>query len=139
GVLVWMGKLYAFAAAIGAVLIVLASVCVYDSVASTVPPTPDFRQYAHVAPAVSRLYAADGTVMGEFAKEWRKVTTYDQIPPKLVDAVLAIEDHDYWSHGGIYFKGIARAVWANLTSGDFAQGGSTITQQVAKQFLGSQK
>jgi penicillin-binding protein 1A len=139
GVLAWMGKLYAFAAAIGAVLIVLASVCVYDEVASTVPATPDFHRYAQIAPAVSRVYAADGTVMAEFAKEWRAVTPYDEIPPKLIDAVLAIEDHDYWSHGGIYFKGIARAVWANLTSGDFAQGGSTITQQVAKQFLGSQK
>ncbi|HTJ47396.1 MAG TPA: transglycosylase domain-containing protein [Kofleriaceae bacterium] len=138
-VLVWMAKLYAFAAAIGGVLVMLACVCVYDSVASTVPGTPDFRNYAAIAPAVSRVYAADGTLMGEFAKEWRNVTPYDEIPPKLVDAVLAIEDHDYWSHGGIYFKGIARAVWANLTAGDFAQGGSTITQQVAKQFLGPQK
>src|SRR6185295_18755254 len=42
-------------------------------------------------------------------------------------------------HGGLYGKGIARAVWANVTARDFAQGGSTITQQVAKQFLGSEK
>ncbi len=139
GVLAWMGKLYAFAAAVAAGLVVIAGVVLYQSVAGTVGKPPDFRHYAKVSPGVSRMYAADGTLMGEFAKEWRKVAPYDQIPPKLVDAVLAIEDHDYWDHGGIYFKGIARAVWANLTAGDFAQGGSTITQQVAKQFLGPQK
>jgi penicillin-binding protein 1A len=61
------------------------------------------------------------------------------MPKQLVDAFVAIEDHDFWNHGGIYYKGILRAVWANLTAGDFAQGGSTITQQVAKQFLGSEK
>jgi penicillin-binding protein 1A len=57
----------------------------------------------------------------------------------MVNAFLAVEDHDFFGHGGIYFKGIVRAAWANLTAGDFAQGGSTITQQVAKQFLGSEK
>src|SRR2546430_531463 len=57
----------------------------------------------------------------------------------MVNAFLAVEDHDYFNHRGIYFKGIARALWTNITAGDFAQGGSTITQQVAKQFLGSEK
>src|SRR5262245_50291350 len=104
-----MGKLYAFAAAMVAVMIAIAGVYEYDSVARTVPSTPDWRNYAKVAPAVSRLYAADGTLLGEFAKEWRTVTPYDRIPKRMVDAILAIEDHDYWSHGGIYFKGIARA------------------------------
>ena len=64
---------------------------------------------------------------------------YEQIPKQLVDAFLAVEDHDYFNHRGIYFKGIARALWTNVTAGDFAQGGSTITQQVAKQFLGAEK
>src|SRR4030095_9353063 len=61
------------------------------------------------------------------------------MPQRLVDAFLAVEDHDFYHHGGLYWKGIGRAVWANLTAGDFAQGGSTITQQVAKQFLGAEK
>jgi membrane peptidoglycan carboxypeptidase len=78
-------------------------------------------------------------VLGEFAKEWREVVPYDAIPPKLIDAVIAVEDHQFFEHGGIYFKGIVRAAWRNFTAGDFAQGGSTITQQVAKQFLGSDK
>ena len=76
---------------------------------------------------------------GEFAKEWREFVPYEQIPKQLVDAFVAVEDHDYWNHGGIYWKGIFRAAWANVTAGDFAQGGSTIPQQVAKQFLGAEK
>src|SRR4029079_14406011 len=99
----------------------------------------DLRAYPHAVPAVSRIYAADGTLLGEFAREWREFVPYDEIPKQLVDAFLAVEDHDYFNHGGIYFKGIARAVWTNITAGDFAQGGSTITQQVAKQFLGGEK
>ena len=49
--------------------------------------------------------------------------------------MLFRSDHDFYNHGGLYWKGIARAVWANITAGDFAQGGSTITQQVVKTFL----
>src|SRR5207248_4778098 len=72
-------------------------------------------------------------------KDWRGIVPVERIPRRLVDAFLAVEDHDFYRHGGIYWKGIARAVWANITAGDFAQGGSTITQQVAKQFLGAEK
>jgi penicillin-binding protein 1A len=88
---------------------------------------------------VTRIYAADGTLLGEFAREWREFVPYEEIPKPLVDAFLAVEDHDYFNHRGLYFKGIARALWTNITAGDFAQGGSTITQQVAKQFLGAEK
>jgi penicillin-binding protein 1A len=88
---------------------------------------------------VTRVYAADGTKLGEFAEEFREIVPYEQIPPQLIDAVVAIEDHQFFEHGGIYWKGIARAAWRNVTAGDFAQGGSTITQQVAKQFLSADK
>ncbi|HWM86628.1 MAG TPA: transglycosylase domain-containing protein, partial [Kofleriaceae bacterium] len=111
----------------------------YASAASRTPAIPDLGRYAQVVPAVSRLYAADGTLLGEFATEWREVVPYDRIPPKLVEAVLAAEDHEFRDHNGIYFKGIVRAAWRNLVAGDFEQGGSTITQQVAKQFLGAEK
>jgi penicillin-binding protein 1A len=85
------------------------------------------------------MFAADGTLLGEFAREYRELTPFERIPKRLVDAFLAVEDHDFWKHGGLYYKGIARAVWANVTEGEFAQGGSTITQQLAKQFLTDEK
>ena len=139
GIFYWLGKLYGFAAIIGVFTVLLACTVIYGYYSLHTPPTPDLRAYPHAVPSVSRIYAADGTLLGEFAHEWREFVSYDQIPQQLVDAFLAVEDHDYFEHGGISFKGIARAAWRNLTAGDFAQGGSTITQQVCKQFLGAEK
>jgi penicillin-binding protein 1A len=139
GLLFWLGKLYGFAALVLFVLFGFSGFLVYSYFSLNAPALPDFRNYSKAAPAVSRIYAADGTVLGEFAKEWREIVPLEQIPKQLVDAFLAVEDHDYYNHGGIYFKGVIRAAWKNITAGDFAQGGSTITQQVAKQFLGNEK
>lgn len=139
GVLFWVGRLYLFTAMAVVAAVVLIVLGVYRYFATSTPPAPDLSGYAKVVPAVTRVYAADGTKLGEFAKEWRELTPYEEMPQRLIDAVVAIEDHEFFEHNGIYFKGIARAAWTNLTAGDFAQGGSTITQQVAKQFLGSDK
>ena len=135
GFLYWLAKLAAFGVAVVLAVVLVLAALVYGYFARTTPPAPDLRNYATVAPSVTRIYAADGTLLGEFADEWREVVAYDKLPKKLVDAFLSAEDHDFFDHGGIYFKGIVRAVWRNLTAGEFAQGGSTITQQVAKQFL----
>ena len=135
GVLYWIGKLYGYALIMLATLGVSCGLFAGRRIAELTPRTPDFRTYAKVSPSITRMYAADGTLMGEFAKEWREITPYEEMPEQLIDAFIAIEDHDFWNHSGIYYKGIARAVWANLTAVDYAQGGSTITQQVAKQFL----
>jgi penicillin-binding protein 1A len=139
GVGFWVLRLYGFAALVMTAAIALTGVIIYSYFSLRAPPVPDFKTYAKAAPAVSRIYAADGTVLGEFAKEWREIVPFEKIPKQLVDAFLAVEDHDFYNHGGIYWRGIARAVWANVSAGDFAQGGSTITQQVAKQFLGNEK
>ncbi len=139
GLAYWLAKLYGFATLAGLALGALGAGLLYTYFSINTPTTRDLRAYPHAVPSVSRIYAADGTLLGEFAKEWREFVPYEQIPQQLVDAFLSVEDHDFWNHGGIYFKGIARAVWANVTARDFAQGGSTITQQVAKQFLGAEK
>ncbi len=139
GYVYWIAKLYGFAALTGIVALCLSAVLLYSYFSINTPAIPNLREYKHASPAVSRIYAADDTLLGEFAKEWREFAAYDEIPPQLVNAFLAVEDHDFFHHGGIYFKGILRAVWANVASGDFAQGGSTITQQLAKQFLGGEK
>lgn len=154
GLLYWLGKLYGFAALVVIAGGVLVAIAIYGYFSLSAPRVcsaaeqaadrtgrclPDLRRYASIAPSISTMVAADGTLMGEFAKEWREIVPFERMPKQLVDAFLAVEDHDYFAHSGIYFKGIARAVWANITARDFAQGGSTITQQVAKQFLGAEK
>jgi penicillin-binding protein 1A len=140
GFFYWLGKLFAFGCVCVAAVVLGAGMAVYAYFARTTPVAPDLEKYATVAPRVTRFYAGDGTLLAELADEWREVVPWTRIPPKLVDAVLSAEDHEFFSHGGIYFRGIARATWHNLTSGEFVQGGSTITQQVAKQiFLSSEK
>src|SRR6188508_1106501 len=144
GTAYWVAKLYGFAALVIAVAIGLTCFFLYSYFSERTdevgPGTNhDLATYAHHVPSVSHIYAADGTLLGEFASEWREFVSYEDIPKQQIDAFLAVEDHDYFNHRGIYFKGIARALWKNVTAGDFAQGGSTITQQVAKQFLGAEK
>jgi penicillin-binding protein 1A len=121
------------------VLGIVTIVTVYGYFTRSAPPLPDLRRYAQVAPGVTRVHAADGTLLAEFADERRQVVPFEKIPEKLVQAFLAAEDHQFFDHNGLYMKGIFRAAWRNVTAGEFAQGGSTITQQVAKQFLGSEK
>jgi penicillin-binding protein 1A len=139
GLAYWLAKLYGFAALVVLAGAVLTALSIYSYFSLNAPAVPDLRRYARVAPSVSRMYAADGTKLGEFAREWREIVPLERMPRRLIDAFLAVEDHDFYGHNGLYWKGIGRAVWANITAGDFAQGGSTITQQVAKQFLGGEK
>ncbi len=74
---------------------------------------------------------AIGTLDGG-PREWRIPVTYDQVPPHLIDAVLAVEDQRFFDHEGLDLKRIGGAFLANLRAGGVTQGGSTITQQLAK-------
>ncbi len=81
---------------------------------------------------VTRVYADDGqTVIGEFALEKRIPLKYDEIPPVLKNSILAVEDARFYDHIGIDPIRIVGAAWKNLTS-DKVEGGSTLTQQLAK-------
>lgn len=81
---------------------------------------------------VTRIYADDGkTVIGEFALEKRIPLKYDEIPPAMKNAILAVEDARFYDHVGIDPIRIMGAAWKNLTS-NRVEGGSTLTQQLAK-------
>lgn len=67
--------------------------------------------------------------------EDRVLVAYDEVPPLLIDSLVAIEDKNYFKHAGIDPRGILRAAWTNLLSGDVKQGGSTLTQQLVKNFF----
>ena len=89
-------------------------------------------------PTATRAYALDGTLIGEFSRERRIFVPYDNIPPQLAQAFLAAEDHSFFQHGGVDPNGMARAMVKNLVNiaqGKRLEGGSTITQQVAKNVL----
>jgi penicillin-binding protein 1A len=97
------------------------------------PNIPDLRAYR--PKTVSTFYAEDGSVIGLFYKEKRFPVPLDSIPPNVINAFLAAEDARFFSHPGIDLIGISRAVVRNVKSGNFAQGASTITQQVTKNFI----
>ena len=81
----------------------------------------------------STILAADGSVLADLhAEQDREVVPLSQIPRVLRDAVIAIEDRRFYDHGGVDGKAIARAIVENTRSGRIRQGGSTITQQLAK-------
>ncbi len=100
---------------------------------------PDYRQLAHYEPPVaSRLYAADGSLLREYARQKRLFVPIGAIPRPLIAAFLSAEDKNFYEHGGLDWQGILRAAVLNvrnLLTGRRPMGGSTITQQVAKNFL----
>ncbi len=81
-----------------------------------------------------RIYTADKVLIGEFGEERRKVIPLNEIPMSMRNAVIAIEDDRFYSHGGVDYVGILRATLTNLR-GNLSQGASTITMQVARNFF----
>lgn len=100
---------------------------------------PDYSQLQDYEPAVmTRVHASDGALLGEYAKERRLYLPIQAVPKPVINAFLAAEDKNFYEHGGLDFQGLARAavLYAqNYGSNRRPQGASTITQQVAKNFL----
>src|SRR6201989_2222714 len=98
---------------------------------------PDYSQLQDYEPPVmTRVHAADGSLIGEYAKERRLYLPVQDVPKLVIDAFISAEDKNFFSHNGVDPEGITRAIIANFTrQGRRQQGASTITQQVAKNFL----
>lgn len=100
---------------------------------------PDYSQLQDYEPPVmTRVHAADGSLVAEYARERRLYIPIQAVPKLVINAFLAAEDKNFYEHGGLDFTGIARAAVnyiQNYGSSRRPQGASTITQQVAKNFL----
>lgn len=83
----------------------------------------------------SRVYSADGELIGEFYLQKRVVVPLERIPPTVRNAFISSEDRRFWKHRGFDPIGIARAAYANYTHGAVRQGASTITQQVSRMLM----
>jgi len=86
-------------------------------------------------PIPSRILARDGTVLTEIGKEKRQIVEFKNIPKLVVNAFLSAEDDAFFDHHGVDYWGVVRAMLMNIKAGRVVQGGSTITQQVAKSLL----
>jgi penicillin-binding protein 1A len=102
------------------------------SVLPGLPPLDVVTDYQPKIPL--RIYTADGALLGEFGEEHRDFVPIQEIPQVMKDALLAIEDSRFYEHGGVDYRGVTRALVADLTGG-FHQGASTITMQVARNFF----
>ncbi|RCW50493.1 MULTISPECIES: penicillin-binding protein 1A [unclassified Halanaerobium] len=100
--------------------------------------TPDISNYKGSSEA-TLIYTADGELLTKLFKENRVYVPLERIPQHLKDAIIAIEDTNFYVHHGIDFWGIGRAMITNIKEGRLAQGASTITQQLARNALLSHK
>ena len=100
---------------------------------------PDYKKLSNYQPPISsRVYSKDGKLVAEYALEKRLFVPYSSMPTKVINAFLSAEDKNFFNHPGVDAKGIIRATINNVKSilGDKRlEGASTITQQVAKNFL----
>lgn len=105
---------------------------------SDLPNTRMLQEYSPLES--SRVYSCDGKVLAEFYLERRTFLPYYEIPEHVKKAFIAVEDVRFYQHPGVDFIGIMRALWRDIQAGGVVQGGSTITQQLARMlFLTSDK
>ncbi len=112
---------------------VLTGFLVYQHYTKDLPSMGKLKKYE--PPTVSYVYDKDGNVVAEFFKQKRIVVPIGKIPKTLIRAFIAAEDAHFYEHPGIDLIGVARAMIRNIQAGTIVQGGSTITQQVAKSLL----
>lgn len=96
----------------------------------TLPSIDELNQFKKKASIV--ITSETGEIITSYGDVYGKYTPFTELPKSLIDAVMATEDRNFYYHPGIDPLGLARAIYANLKAGHVVQGGSTITQQVAK-------
>ena len=136
----WLVKLFLWTAGLAAAGIFSVLMVVAVALAVAYPNLPDISDLSDYRPKLPmRVYSSDGVVIGEFGEERRSLTPIKDIPQVMKNAVLAIEDARFFSHGGVDYLGVIRAGLANVGRAK-SQGASTITMQVARNvYLSSEK
>jgi membrane peptidoglycan carboxypeptidase len=127
----WRKVLGVLLSIIGGIIVLLAAVVAYIYSKTPVPA----EQMALSMSSQSVVYASDGrTVIGHFGTTDRQVVSYQQIPKEIIYSVLAAEDRNFFTEGGVSPTSILRAAWEDTLGGGNFQGGSTITQQFVRDF-----
>ena len=132
-------RLFGWLFAAGAIVFVIGAVVAAGAIWHFSKDLPDSAQLRNYEPPVmTRVHAGDGSLIAEFARERRLYLPIQAVPKLVIDAYLAAEDKNFYKHFGIDPEGLVRAAIANFrnrAAGRRPQGASTITQQVAKNFL----
>lgn len=136
----WWARLALWLAGLGAAAALCVGILVGLALTLAYPHLPDTTSLADYRPKLPlRVLATDGSLIGEFGEERRTYVPIAEIPQVMKQAVLAIEDANFYNHGGVDFKGVLRASLAQFAEAK-SQGASTITMQLARNFyLSSEK
>lgn len=128
----WLILLAGLGAA-GAVATAAVVIGAYFYVAPSLPPAQTISEIPLQIPL--RIYSRDGRLIEEVGERRRILVTYDELPPFVVNAFVAAEDGRFFEHSGIDYQGILRALVLLVKSGEISGGGSTITQQLARDYF----
>ena len=129
-------RFFGFLFTLGAILFALGATGAGFIVWKYSQELPDYTQLAAYQPAVTtRVHAGDGSLLAEYSKERRLYVPIQTMPKLVINAFVSAEDKNFYHHIGVDPEGILRAIATNLTHPGRRQGASTITQQVAKNFL----
>ncbi len=135
----WLVRFVGFLFTVGTVVFLVGVAAVAGLLWHYSQDLPQYSQLQDYEPPVmTRVHASDGALLGEYSKERRLYLPIQAVPKLVINAFLAAEDKNFYEHGGIDFTGMARAavlLAQNFGSNRRPQGASTITQQVAKNFL----
>ena len=131
-----IARFFGFIFATGAIVFVLGAIGAAGLIWHYQQDLPDYTQLRNYEPPVmTRVHANDGSLIAEYARERRLYLPSSAIPPLVKQAFISAEDKNFYSHNGVDPEGIARAVYVMVQGSKRVQGASTITQQVAKNFL----
>ncbi len=117
-------------------LLLIVTVAILWGFSNDLPDYKFLKNYK--APVSSKVYSGDGDLIQDFSSEKRIFIPYNSIPPKVINAFLSAEDKNFFDHPGVDAKGVLRALiknFSNIVNSRRLEGASTITQQVAKNFL----
>ena len=131
-----IARFLGFIFATGALVFVIGSAAAALVVWHFQQDLPDYTQLKNYEPPVmTRVHAGDGSLLAEYARERRLYLPSGSIPPLVKEAFISAEDKNFYTHNGVDYEGIGRALTVLIQGSKRAQGASTITQQVAKNFL----
>jgi penicillin-binding protein 1A len=132
-------RFFGWAFAVGTVVFLVSVAAIAGMMWHFSKDLPEYSQLQnHEPPVMTRVHASDGALVAEYARERRLYIPIQAVPKLVINAFLAAEDKNFYEHGGLDFGGIVRAATLyvqNLGTNRRPQGASTITQQVAKNFL----
>jgi penicillin-binding protein 1A len=117
----------------GLLLVAVAVLLAWHFLDAQLPPTDVLRDIQLQVPL--RIYSSEGDLIAEYGQKRREPVELKDVPKTMLQAILAVEDSNFYSHPGVDYRGIIRAVVSLAQSGQRKQGGSTITMQLARNFF----